>query len=142
MRKHKHVTQKETLATRGRKVSIKSHSRRTRGGRRIVVKSYTRKAGLRNKAHNAKSYEPSSGTEFENLRNRSPYGEPITNRLHTFQGAVEDALYGMKRFIGDKASERKRKIKEYIAKDKELNTVEKRLDKFLRKNGYQYKKYF
>ena len=75
------------------------------------------------------------------MKNRSPYGEPITKRLHTFQGAVEDALYGMKRLIGDKVTERKRKIKEHLTKDKELNTVEKRLDKFLRKNGYQYKRY-
>ena len=64
MRKHKRKYS-ETLATRGKQVSIKSHSRRTRGGRRVVVKSYTRKAGLKK---TRKSYEPLSGTEFESLK--------------------------------------------------------------------------
>ena len=139
MKKQKRVRPTETLATRGKKVSIKSHSRRTRGGRRVVVRNYTRKAGGKNKSKTVNN--PSSGTEFEALKNRSPYGEPITKRLHAFQGAFEDGPYNMEKTLGDKVAEHKRKVKEHFDKDKELSKVEKVLDKLLRKNGYQYKKY-
>lgn len=138
MKRRRRVSATETLATRGRKVSIKSHSRRTRGGKRVVVKSYTRKAGSKVKRQKTKA---SSGSEFEKRKNQSPYGEPIEKRLHTFQGSDEDKGFDLKRFIGDSITEHKRKVKKYLSKDKELNRVEKGLDKFLRKHGYQYKKY-
>jgi len=137
MKRRKRRTATETLATRGGKVSIKSHSRRTRGGKRVVVRNYTRHAGRKS----IKKNKPSSGTEFENLKNRSPYGEPSEKRLHTFQGSDEDTFFNLRRFLGDKITEQKRKVKKHISKDKELNKVEKMLDKFMRKNGYKYKKY-
>lgn len=139
MKKRRRIKPTETLATRGRKISIRSHSRRTRGGRRVVVRSYTRKAGGKNKSRVAP--KASSGAEFEKRKNRSSYGETITKRLHTFQGAFEDGLYNMKKTLGDKVTEQKRKVKEHFTKEKKLNKAEKVLDKFLRKNGYQYKKY-
>ena len=94
-----------------RKVSIKSHSRRTRGGRRIVVRSYRRGVsikGLKSKAQ--------SKTEFEHLKEMSPYGEHITKRLHTFQGDDEDGLYGIRRYSGDKITEHRRKLRKLVIK--------------------------
>lgn len=138
MRRTKRIKAAETLATRGRKVSIKSHSRRTRGGKRVVVRSYSRHAGGKTKRPKTKE---SSGSEFEKLKNQSPYGEPRTKRLHTFQGSDEDTDFAFRRVMGDKLTESKRKVKEYLSKGKELNKVERGLDKFLCKYGYSYKKY-
>lgn len=124
------------FTSRGKKVSIKSHSRRTRGGKRVVVKSYVRMSGKRG----MKKEKPSSGSEFKKLKEKSPYGELAEKRLHTFQGPEEDEMFDMKRDIGDKITESKRKVKSSI-KDEELTGIEKKLDKFLRKYGYKYKKY-
>ena len=120
---------------KGGKVSIKSHSRRTRGGRRIVVKSYSRRAGSKKRG------SKKSGKEFETLKNTSPYEKRADERLHTFQGTDEDMGFNFKKTIGDAITNYKRKLRKHASKKKDLNKVEKVLDKFMKKHGYSYKKY-
>lgn len=100
----------------GRKFSIKSHSRRTRGGKRVVVKSYSRRAGGRGVSKKKKEF---SGADFKRRKDLlSPYGEPIEERLHTFQGPEEDGVFDLRRLIGDSITTHKRKIKKSFLKNR------------------------
>lgn len=104
-RKHKTKVKTRTLGDLKvrKKVEVKSHSRKTRSGKRVVVKGYERGAsGSVSHAQEA-AKKSGSGVEFERLKNKlTPYGDRAKKGLKTFQANAEDVLTQYK----DKLSQR------------------------------------
>ena len=76
-----------------KKVEVKSHSRKTRSGKRVVVKGYER--GVSGSISHAQEVAKKSGSggEFERLKKKlTPYGDRAKKGLKTFQANVEDVL--------------------------------------------------
>lgn len=76
-----------------KKVEVKPHSRKTRSGKRVVVKGYERGASGSVSHAQEVAKKSGSGTEFERLKKKlTPYGDRAKKGLKTFQANAEDVL--------------------------------------------------
>lgn len=99
-----------------KKVSVKPHSRKTRSGKRVVVKGYERVAGGGVSHAQEVAKKSGSGAEFERLKNKlTPYGDRAKNGLKTFQANAEDVITQYKdklsQQVKDKYKDAKRSAK-------------------------------
>lgn len=99
-----------------KKVEVKPHSRKTRSGKRVVVKGYER--GVSGSASHAQEVakKSGSGTEFERIKEKpTPYGDRAKKGLKTFQANAEDVLTQYKdklsQQVKDKYKDAKRSVR-------------------------------
>lgn len=128
-----------------KKVEVRPHSRRTRSGKRVVVKGYERGVSCSVSHAQEVAKKSGSGTEFERLKKKlTPYGDRAKKGLKTFQANAEDVLTQYKEKLSqqvkDKYKDAKRSakssasfvggqvgktIKHYTRKSKKTSTKKK-----------------
>lgn len=100
-----------------KKVEVRPHSRKTRSGKRVVVKGYERSIGGSVSHTQEVAKKSGSGTEFERIKNKpTPYGDRAKKGLKTFQANAEDVLTQYKdklsQQVKDRYNDAKRHTKE------------------------------
>lgn len=97
-----------------KKVEVKTHSRKTRSGKRVIVKGYER--GTSGSVSHAQEVakKSGSGTEFERLKEKlTPYGDRARSGLKTFQANAEDLLTQYKDKLSEKVKDKYKDAKRY-----------------------------
>lgn len=138
-----------------KKVEVKPHSRKTRSGKRVVVKGYERGAGGSVSHTQEVAKKSGSGNEFERIKKKlTPYGDRAKSGLKTFQANAEDVLTQYKEKISQKVKDKYKSAKDTIRqhtrkKSSEKKIIGKRWNKFdvamqdfMYSHGSNYKKYF
>lgn len=96
-----------------RKVSVKPHSRKTRSGKRVVVKGYERGVGGNVSHAQEVDKKSGSGTEFERLMKKiTPYGDRAKKGVKTFQANAEDLLTQYKDKLSQQVKDKYKDAKE------------------------------
>lgn len=138
-----------------KKVEVRPHSRKTRSGKRVVVKGYKRGIGGSVSHAQEVAKKSGSGAEFERIKNKpTSYGDSAKKELKTFQADSEDTLTQYKdklsqqvkdKYKDDKKSTKQtasfvggqvgKAIKHYTRKSKKTSTkkkdmIDKRWNKF------------
>ena len=134
-----------------KKVEVKPHSRKTRNGKRVVVKGYERGAGGSVSHAQEVSKKSGSGNEFERLKKKlTPYGDRAKKELKTFQANDEDALTQYKEKLSQQVKDKykdAKKSKKTSPKKKDVpgkrwNKFDVAMQDFMYAHGSNYKKYF
>ena len=155
-----------------KKVEVKSHSRKTRSGKRVVVKSYERGASGRASHAQEVSKKSGSGAEFERLKKKlTPYGDRAKKGLKTFQANAEDVLTQYKEKLSQQVKDKYKDAKRYAKssasfvggqisktakhytrksnkktkkeeREKPWSAFDVKMTMFMSRHGSKYKKYF
>lgn len=126
-----------------KKVEVKSHSRKTRSGKRVVVKGYERGVGGSVSHAQEVAKKSGSGTEFERLKKKlTPYGDRAKKGLKTFQANDEDVLTQYKEKLSQQVKDKDKDAKKSTKKTANFvgGQIGKTIKHYTRKSNKQKSK--